>query len=160
MESTITMLERSLIAGTYICLHNENIVDIALENTTISGSKYECVTFEGVLFSGIDFQATSFINCKFINCKFQNCNFEFCKFDHCNWAMCTSANTSFCITNSLNTCFHSCTFLNTNWKNGQKMTNEFHDCFMDEESNLNQQEDTKTDITSLYNVSLSHLVAA
>jgi uncharacterized protein YjbI with pentapeptide repeats len=104
------------ITGVYATVFDEVITNIAIVGEIFSGSRYEEVIFEDVEFIECSFQATDFINCKFIDCTFRNCTFNFVKLEDCNMVACKIEDCTFCITNSHNSNFLSCTYINNNWE--------------------------------------------
>lgn len=95
MDSTLRLLETSLITGTYLNLSDQRVDDLELNDEIIAGSFYKQIEFTKVTFENCKLQASEFQATTFIECRFENCNFEFVRFSNCIFINCEFFNCSF-----------------------------------------------------------------
>lgn len=160
METMITEIQKSFITGCYVSLKDETVKDLEFELEVLSGCKYENCTFENIVFANCDFQGSVFSNATFKNCEFINCTFSFTKFDSCNFVACTITSCNFCITNSLNSNFESCTYFYSEYEYSNFNGNEYVDCELDSETELQLTGTHNQVLSSFHTTPLLCLMAA
>lgn len=159
LSNTLLSIEKAIVTGSYVSLMDQAIVSLELNDEVISGGRYENVVFENVVFVNCHLQSTHFKGVHFIDCKFINCDFSFCKFEVCNWVACTVENCKFCITNSLNNNFLSCTYLNSLWQECIDANLKIACCNLDVSAKEQFNENNCDDMSCFHETPLLRVVA-